>query len=141
MTELSDVAGGVDHVGARGTFREFFVAEVLRPLLPGHLGLGSGIVIDGRAELLRLRRLRHAVRGGLHDPSACIYGSQSPACGSSGPNSWIDVPNLQAWGLRGCSTCAWSAPSSSERPSGAIVCKVEHVHGRCSAPAGATLEA
>jgi hypothetical protein len=38
-----------------------------------------------------------------NDPNACIYGGQFPACGSSGPNSWIDVSNLQACGLRACS--------------------------------------
>ena len=38
-----------------------------------------------------------------NDPNACIYGSQSPACGPAGPNSWIDVTNVQACGLRACS--------------------------------------
>jgi hypothetical protein len=46
MQRLYELSGGVSHDGEKGAFREFFVAELLRPMLPDHFGLGSGIVID-----------------------------------------------------------------------------------------------
>ena len=37
--------GGVAHDGEKGAFREFFVAQLIRPLLPHHYGVGSGVVV------------------------------------------------------------------------------------------------
>lgn len=46
MGELYELAGGIEHDGEKGAFREFFVHELLRPLLPGHFGVGAGVVTD-----------------------------------------------------------------------------------------------
>jgi hypothetical protein len=46
MKRLYRLSGGVRHDGEKGAFREFFVAELLRPMLPDHFGLGSGVVIE-----------------------------------------------------------------------------------------------
>jgi uncharacterized protein DUF6602 len=46
MNEMYVLSGGVDHDGEKGAFREYFVSELLRPLLPTHFGVGSGVVVD-----------------------------------------------------------------------------------------------
>lgn len=46
MKKLYELSGGVEHDGEKGAFREFLVAELLRPLLPHHFGLGSGVVAE-----------------------------------------------------------------------------------------------
>lgn len=46
MKRLYRLSGGVRHDGEKGAFREFFVAELLRPMLPDHFGLGSGVVVE-----------------------------------------------------------------------------------------------
>jgi len=50
MKSLYELSGGVTHDGEMGAFREFFVAELVRPVLPHHFGVGSGVVVgrDGR---------------------------------------------------------------------------------------------
>jgi hypothetical protein len=48
MRALYELAGGIHHDGEKGAFREYFVAELIRPLLVHHFGLGTGIVIDRR---------------------------------------------------------------------------------------------
>ncbi len=40
-----ELTGGVAHDGEKGAFREFFVAQLIRPLLPHHFGVGSGVVV------------------------------------------------------------------------------------------------
>lgn len=46
MVELYELSGGVSHNVEKGTFREFFLAELIRPCIPSHFGVGSGIVVD-----------------------------------------------------------------------------------------------
>lgn len=48
MRALYELAGGIDHKGEKGLFREYFVAELIRPLLVHHFDLGTGIVVDRR---------------------------------------------------------------------------------------------
>lgn len=38
----AQAARGIGHHGLRGQFREIFVRELLRPLIPVHIGLGTG---------------------------------------------------------------------------------------------------
>jgi hypothetical protein len=44
---------GVDHAGMRGTFREIVVADLLRPLLPADLEIGTGKVISADGQTSR----------------------------------------------------------------------------------------
>lgn len=37
---------GIDHAGVKGTIREILVADLLRPLLPADIGIGTGNVIS-----------------------------------------------------------------------------------------------
>ena len=46
MMRLYELSGGVSHDGEKGAFREFFMAELIRPCLPRHFGVGSGVVVD-----------------------------------------------------------------------------------------------
>lgn len=46
MVRLYELSGGVSHDGEKGAFREFFIAELIRPCLPFQFGVGSGVVID-----------------------------------------------------------------------------------------------
>ena len=46
MRRLYDLSGGVEHDGEKGAFREFFVAGLIRPLLPSQYGVGSGTVVS-----------------------------------------------------------------------------------------------
>lgn len=50
MCELYDLSGGVDHDGEKGAFREFFITQLVRPLLPFHYGVGSGVVVDRKGQ-------------------------------------------------------------------------------------------
>jgi len=46
----AEAARGITHHGVRGQFREIFVRDLLRPLIPVHIGLGSGEIVtaDGQ---------------------------------------------------------------------------------------------
>jgi uncharacterized protein DUF6602 len=44
--ELFTLTAAVHHNGEKGAWREAFVADLLRPLLPTHFAVGSGIVVD-----------------------------------------------------------------------------------------------
>jgi hypothetical protein len=46
MKALYELSGGVEHDGEMGAFREFFLAELLRPVLPHQFGVGSGVVVE-----------------------------------------------------------------------------------------------
>lgn len=46
MRDLYELSGGVKQDGEKGAFREFFVAQLIRPFMPPHFGIGSGIVGD-----------------------------------------------------------------------------------------------
>lgn len=45
MRRLYELSGGVEHDGEKGAFREFFIAQLIRPCIPAHFGVGSGIVV------------------------------------------------------------------------------------------------
>jgi len=53
MLELYDLSGGIKHDGEKGAFREFFIAQLVRPLLPHHYGVGSGVVVDADGQQSR----------------------------------------------------------------------------------------
>lgn len=46
LIEKSSFIGGLKHPGEKGMFREFFISEILSPLLPHHYGITSGIIVD-----------------------------------------------------------------------------------------------
>jgi len=46
MLKMYNLSGGVDHDAEKGAFREFFLSDLIRPLLPAHCRVGSGIVVD-----------------------------------------------------------------------------------------------
>lgn len=46
VTKLYELSGDVDHGGEKGAFREFFMKELIRPYIPEHFGVSSGIVVD-----------------------------------------------------------------------------------------------
>lgn len=46
MRRLYELSGGVKQDGEKGAFREFFVTQLIRPFMPPHFGIGSGIVMD-----------------------------------------------------------------------------------------------
>ena len=46
LIENSSFIGGLKHPGEKGMFREFFISEILSPLLPHHYGITSGIIVD-----------------------------------------------------------------------------------------------
>lgn len=46
MSRLYELSGGISHKGEKGAFREYFMAELIRPCIPSHFGVGSGIVVD-----------------------------------------------------------------------------------------------
>ena len=50
MRKLYELTGGVAHDGEKGAFREFFVSELIKAILPHHFGVGSGVAVgrDGR---------------------------------------------------------------------------------------------
>jgi len=53
MRRLYELSGGVEHDGEKGAFREFFVARLIRPFMPPHLGVGSGVVIASNGQQSR----------------------------------------------------------------------------------------
>jgi hypothetical protein len=48
-----ELVGGVEHDGEKGGFREFFMVNFLRPLLPHQFGVGSGVVVDASSRQSR----------------------------------------------------------------------------------------
>lgn len=46
LLEKSTFIGDLKHPGEKGMFREFFISEILSPLLPHHYGITSGIIVD-----------------------------------------------------------------------------------------------
>jgi hypothetical protein len=46
MKNLYELSGGVEHDGEKGAFREFFLTQLIRPLIPYHFGVGSGVIQD-----------------------------------------------------------------------------------------------
>jgi hypothetical protein len=46
MKELYELSGGVEHDGEKGAFREFFITQLIQPLIPIHFSVGSGVVVD-----------------------------------------------------------------------------------------------
>jgi len=50
MCALYELSGGIQHDGEKGAFREFFVAQLIRPLMPSHFGVGAGVVASSTGE-------------------------------------------------------------------------------------------
>lgn len=46
LWNLFSATGGLNHRGEKGSFREEFVKQLFVSLLPGHYGVGSGVVVD-----------------------------------------------------------------------------------------------
>lgn len=46
LIQIYRTSKSIGHSGEKGAFREFFLTEVLRPLLPAQFALGSGIIVD-----------------------------------------------------------------------------------------------
>jgi len=46
LKSFYQITSEIDHNGEKGGFREYFVATLLRPLLPDHFGISTGIIID-----------------------------------------------------------------------------------------------
>lgn len=46
MIDLYELTGGVSHDGEKGVFREYFVSELIKPCIPEHFGIGSGLIAD-----------------------------------------------------------------------------------------------
>lgn len=46
VIDLFNLTGHIDHTVEKGGFREFFVSQLIRPLIPNHFGIGTGIIID-----------------------------------------------------------------------------------------------
>lgn len=46
LWNLFSATGGLNHRGEKGSFREEFVKQLLVSVLPGHYGVGSGVVVD-----------------------------------------------------------------------------------------------
>ncbi|MBX8531430.1 hypothetical protein K5D32_17295 [Pseudomonas cichorii] len=46
MVQLYNLAGGLEHEGEKGAFREYFVASLIKPCLPFHFDIGSGVIVD-----------------------------------------------------------------------------------------------
>jgi hypothetical protein len=46
MIQLYETSRTISHEGEKGMFREFFIAQLIRPLLPQQYGIGTGIIID-----------------------------------------------------------------------------------------------
>lgn len=53
MQRLYELSGGVKQDLEKGAFREFFVASLLRPLIPSHFGVGSGVVVSAYGQQSR----------------------------------------------------------------------------------------
>lgn len=48
IIDLFDLTAQIDHTVEKGGFREYFVSQLIRPLIPNHFGIGTGIIIDHR---------------------------------------------------------------------------------------------
>lgn len=48
MKNFYELSGGVEHDGEKGAFREFFLTQLIQPLIPQHFGVGSGVVEDSK---------------------------------------------------------------------------------------------
>ena len=46
LKEFYEITSSVEHSGEKGGFREYFVNQLIRPFIPEHFGISSGIVID-----------------------------------------------------------------------------------------------
>jgi len=46
MCAMYELSGGVEQDVEKGAFREFFVAQLIRPFMPPHFGIGSGVLVD-----------------------------------------------------------------------------------------------
>jgi len=44
--DLFNISGNIEHDVEMGGFREFFINSLIRPLIPYHFGIASGIIID-----------------------------------------------------------------------------------------------
>lgn len=53
MQRLYELSGDVKQDVEKGAFREFLVASLIRPLMPAHFGVGSGIVVSSTGQQSR----------------------------------------------------------------------------------------
>lgn len=53
MRKLYELSGGVKNDGEKGAFREFFIVSLIRPLMPRHFGVGSGVVVSSNEQQSR----------------------------------------------------------------------------------------
>lgn len=50
LMEFYSITSDISHSGEKGGFREYFVNQLIRPFIPEHFGISSGIVIDSRGK-------------------------------------------------------------------------------------------
>lgn len=50
LMEFYKISSIVGHSGEKGGFREYFVNQMVRPYIPAHFGISSGIVMDYRCK-------------------------------------------------------------------------------------------
>ncbi|GFZ76727.1 hypothetical protein GCM10011531_02510 [Aquaticitalea lipolytica] len=48
MRNLYSATSEINHTNEKGSFREFFISELIEPLLPNSYGIGSGIIVDNK---------------------------------------------------------------------------------------------
>lgn len=48
LLELDRTTSRVKHSGEKGGYREFFISQLIRPIIPSHFGIGNGIIIDSK---------------------------------------------------------------------------------------------
>ena len=48
MRSLYSATAEINHSNEKGGFREYFISELIEPLLPSPFGIGSGIVVDNK---------------------------------------------------------------------------------------------
>lgn len=46
IKELFDLSSVIEHPVEKGGFREYFISDLIRPLIPPHFGIGNGIIMD-----------------------------------------------------------------------------------------------
>jgi len=46
VIDLFNLTEEIDHPVEKGGFREYFISQLVRPLIPVHFGIGNGIIID-----------------------------------------------------------------------------------------------
>lgn len=44
--DMFELTRAIDHTVEKGGFREFFISELIKPLIPPHFGIGNGIIMD-----------------------------------------------------------------------------------------------